>query len=80
LLVEQIRPLVMEIMPASRASAPLGADDSLADAGMDSLRMMMLISALQGRFDIVVEEEDLLDENFASLVALASFVDSKGRA
>lgn len=79
-LVEEIRSLVKEILPAGRAAGDLGVDDPLAGAGMDSMRMMMLISGLQRQFDIVVEEEDLLDENFRSLGALASFVEAKGAA
>lgn len=79
-LVERIRPLIVAIMPQRRVAAPLGADDPLAAHGMDSMRLMMLISALQREFGILVEEDDLLDENFASLAALATFVAAKGGA
>jgi acyl carrier protein len=80
LLVERIRPMIMAIMPHGRAAAPLAADDLLASHGMDSMRLMMLITALQREFGVRVEEEDLVEDNFASLGAVAAFVAAKGGA
>lgn len=79
-LVERIRPMVAQVLPRTRSTIHLGRDDFLAAHGMDSLRLMMLISALQREFSILVLEDDLLDENFASIGALAAFVAAKGGA
>jgi acyl carrier protein len=78
--VDRIRVLVMDILPRTGMRAALGDSDVLAAAGIDSMRLMMLISALQLNFAITVEEEDLRDENFASVEALARFVTAKGGA
>jgi len=80
LLVDRLREILAEIMPRTGIASRLGPDDSLRAAGMDSMRMVMLISALQEQFNVIVEEEDLRDDNFASLSALASFVAAKIRS
>jgi methoxymalonate biosynthesis acyl carrier protein len=72
--------MVLEILPRSRVPGDLRDDDPLAAIGMDSMHLMMLISSLQRQFGITVDDEDLLEENFASLAAMASLVMRKGGA
>lgn len=44
---------------------------------LDSLMVVELATALEDRFDIVVEDEDISGETFETLGSLAAFVDQK---
>jgi len=53
----------------------LSNDDSLLEKGIiDSVRMLELISFLEEKFQIRVEDEDLYPENFDSLTAIEDYV------
>jgi acyl carrier protein len=50
-------------------------DDSLLDAGaLDSTGVVELVSFLEERFDIVIQDQDLVPENLDSISAIARFV------
>jgi acyl carrier protein len=76
-LAERLRAILAEVLPRAGTADRLELDDSLRAAGLDSMRMVMLISLLQEEFGFTVEEDDLREENFASVRALAAFIESK---
>ena len=56
----------------------LAEEDSLLDAGLiDSVSMIELISHLEKEFEIRVDEDDMIPENFDSISAISRYVDSK---
>jgi acyl carrier protein len=55
---------------------PAGSDP-LAAGLLDSLAIEQLIAFIEERFDIVFDDEDLVEERFASLDAVAELVDLK---
>jgi acyl carrier protein len=79
-LLDRLRAVLAEVLPRTGIVNRLNLDDPLRGAGMDSMRMVMLISLLQEEFGFVVDEDDLREENFASLRALAAFVERKTAA
>lgn len=59
-------------------SSSLGADDSLLEEGIiDSVGIQDLVTFLEGKFGITVEEDDLMPDNFDSLNAIAEYVNGK---
>jgi len=53
----------------------LGDDDRFFDDHViDSLQLMELVDAFQGRFGIDVSGEDLSPENFGSIAGMAKFL------
>jgi len=53
-------------------------DDSLLMSGViDSVRMVDLIEYLEEAFNIAIEEEEMMPDNFDSVNAIASFVQVK---
>jgi acyl carrier protein len=44
---------------------------------LDSLAILELVSALEDRFDIVIDDEDFNGEVFETIGTLSAFVDSK---
>jgi acyl carrier protein len=56
----------------------LADDTQLIEAGIvDSLGIMKLLQFIEESFAIRIGDNDLRPENFASLAAIASFVDAK---
>lgn len=60
------------------ATSEFSDDESLLEAGIiDSFSMVDLISQLEKTYDIKIDEDDMMPENFDSVNAIAEFVQSK---
>ncbi|HEY7603518.1 MAG TPA: phosphopantetheine-binding protein [Gaiellaceae bacterium] len=76
----QIQEFVATEVAADEA-AVVGRDDDLLDSGLlDSTAITMLVSFIEDRFDVEVEDEELVPENFRSIAAVSAFVASKAGA
>lgn len=53
----------------------LGKAQLISDGILDSLDIMNLIMALEGEFDIEVDPEDVLSENFESVEAIIALIE-----
>jgi acyl carrier protein len=55
-----------------------GSETSLLQSGLiDSLGMMELVAFLEQTFEVHIEDEDLVPENFETISAIARLVESK---
>jgi len=62
-------------------SGEVADDYALIENGMlTSLQTVELVMFMEERFDIVVEDEELDEENFGSIDAIAGLVESKAAA
>jgi acyl carrier protein len=57
------------------ADAPLGAEDNLGEAGLDSMASIDLLLDLEERFDITIQYDLLTENPFASLSEFAKLID-----
>ncbi len=57
------------------ADAPLGAEDKLSEAGLDSMASIDLLLDLGERFDITIQDDLLTENAFASLSEFAKLID-----
>lgn len=58
-----------------QAVLPLSNDTSLLKGGiLDSLSLLRLVVFLQDRFQVTVDETDLLPENFESVDAICAYL------
>ena len=74
---EKIREFLKSQQPADEA-VEFSDADSLLEAGViDSMTMVDLIAFLEQEYGIAVAEDDMVPENFDSLDAIASYVESK---
>ena len=76
--IGEVRTVVIEtlhsrIAPTPTPSTPLL--DSLPE--LDSMAVLELILALEERFDITIEDDDITAEMFETLGSLATFVDER---
>ena len=72
---------IREYLAANRATDSAGEfsdDESLLEAGViDSMSMVDLITHLEKSYGIVVDEDDMIPENFDSLTAIVDYVTRK---
>lgn len=74
---EQIRDLIRREVAADPA-AVLDADTPLIAEGIiDSLGIIQLVKALEEHFSIIIEVEDVVEDNFATIRAVDALVTSK---
>ncbi|NNJ24991.1 acyl carrier protein [Alienimonas chondri] len=74
---DAIRAFVREQFPLA-AQRDLSDDASLLDSGaVDSLGVLDLVGFLESRFEVHVEDEEVVGEHFESVAAMARFVESK---
>jgi acyl carrier protein len=64
--------LLRDVLRGDRGELPL--DAPLLSGRLDSLGLVQLMEFLEDRFDLTVANDDVVDENFGSLRALAAFV------
>ncbi|ACY13669.1 phosphopantetheine-binding protein [Haliangium ochraceum] len=70
---EQLEDQVRALLPAAMRDA--GPRQRLRELGIDSMEMMVLLDAVEERFDIELEDEDLDDANFSDLASLTALVE-----
>ncbi len=75
----EVAEVLVETLGIQDRAATLDASTPLFGAmpELDSLAVLELVSALEDRFGIVVEDEEFGGEIFETLGSLASFVDGK---
>ena len=76
-MLDQIRNYLLS-HAADADITEIADDESLLEAGViDSAGMVDLIAFLEGTFGIAVDEDDMIPENFDSLVAITAYVSEK---
>lgn len=75
----EVASMVDEVLGLGGRSAGFSPETHLLGAipELDSMAVVSLITALEDRFDIVVDDDDIDGATFATVRSLADFVDSK---
>ena len=74
---DRIKAFIVGHFPAARGRS-LGNDERLLENGLlDSLGVLDLVAYLEGEFQMVVSDDELLPEHFESIDRLTRFVDLK---
>ena len=64
--------VVSEILRAHEA--PLTADESLTDRGLDSLGMVELLDTIENRYTVRIPPAEITPENFATVSAIQELI------
>lgn len=76
-----VREFVSENFLFGRSDVSLEGDDSLLEEGLiDSTGVLELVMFIEDRFDVTVDDEDLVPDNLDSINRLISFIESKVEA
>ena len=70
-LLRLVERILAEEPPTGR---DLPRDRSLTDLGMTSIKMVELMLALEGEFDIAIPESEITPENFFSIASIEGLV------
>ena len=73
-----IREFVTENFLFGRTNVSLDGDDSLLEEGLiDSTGVLELVTFIEDRFDVTVEDEELVPDNLDSINRLITFIGAK---
>ncbi len=74
-IIERARAYVLENFLYARTDVQLTGTDPLLERGIiDSMGVLELISFIQDEFGIKVGDDDITEENFGTLAAIARYV------
>jgi acyl carrier protein len=77
--VDAVKDVLIETLELSQTPADLTRDTALFGAlpELDSFGVVQLVVALEGRFDIVIDDEEFGADLFETVGSLTDFVDAK---
>ena len=71
-----MREEILEILNEIRPEADYASSENFVDDGLlDSLEMMNLLDALEAQFDIYIDGQDIIPENFMSVEAIEGLIE-----
>ena len=71
---ERLIRLVRELLGQSAALRPVPVDARLTDLGLNSLKMVNLMLAIEGEFNLTIPQTDITPENFLSVASIEAMV------
>lgn len=80
--LDDIKIILTDVLSLGEGGRQLQADSPLLGAlpELDSMAVISLIAALEERFDIAIDDDDISASTFATLGSLADFVAAKRAA
>jgi acyl carrier protein len=74
-LQDQIRKIIVECLELQLEASEIASDASLTqDLGLDSSALLELVTGLEESFGFEVDVDDVTEENFRSVAAIARYV------
>lgn len=75
---ETVERFIIDELLVGDSQTKLDPDQSLVSSGViDSLAILRLISFLEEKFGIVVEDDEVVPENFETINVIKAFVEAK---
>ena len=74
---QAIRKFIYDKFPLAKSRKLQDSSQLLEEGVLDSLGVLELVNFLQDEHGIPIEDEELVPENFASIDAIAAFVEAK---
>jgi acyl carrier protein len=66
--------LVTQILGNAEAARGLSDEGSLSEMGMSSIKMVNLMLAVEGEFDLMIPQQDITPENFRSIASIEALL------
>ena len=77
LIRQLIRKFIVEHFPSSLRHSLTDTDPLLESGVIDSLGVLDLVTFLETKFIVTVDDEELIPENFQNIARIAAFIESK---
>lgn len=74
---QKVRQFIEDRSPAVRQGNLLDTDSLLDNNIIDSMGFLDLVTFVESEFEIVVEDDELLTDNFESIESISEFVNAK---
>ena len=75
---EIIKSFIIKDILTDATKTNIGYEDSLIEAGViDSLGIMKMLAFLSDKFQLTVEDEDVIPENFETINAISTYIEKK---
>ena len=75
---EIIKNFIIRDIVTDAQKVNLSYEDSLIEAGViDSLGIMKMLAFLGDEFQVTIEDEDVIPENFETINAISSYIEKK---
>jgi acyl carrier protein len=71
---EKLQGVLRSHLPEATQDGPLAPDSTLVDLGIDSLRLVEFIIALEDSFQIAIPDEEMLANNFNTVGTVSTLV------
>lgn len=77
--LDEVKNLLADVLGLGAAAQSLGADSPLLGAipELDSMAVVSLIAAIEERFGILIDDDDISASTFETVGSLAGFVEQK---
>ena len=73
-LRDRLLRLVAQILGKPDAAAALPPEARLSELGMSSIKMVNLMLAVEGEFDLTIPQQDITPENFRSIASIETLL------
>ena len=71
---ERLALLVAQILARPEAAHSLPVDGSLSELGMSSIKMVNLMLAVEGEFDLTIPQHEITPGNFRSIASIEAML------
>ena len=72
---ERLLGLIRQILGNPAATRPLAVDARLADLGISSIKMVILMLAIEAEFNLTIPPGEITPESFASIASVEAMVE-----
>ncbi|NUM46871.1 MAG: acyl carrier protein [Anaerolineales bacterium] len=73
-----VEKFILEDLLSGSRSTKIGLDESLVSSGiLDSLALLRMISFLEEKFGVTVNDDEVVPENFETINVIKSFVEAR---
>ena len=72
-IIDQLSSFIVSMFP-DLSEKKIVAADRLIESGIDSLGMLVLIEYIENTYRIRISNEDVIEENFGTMEAIAEYI------
>lgn len=72
---ERLIAIVRQILGPAATASPMPIDARFSELGLNSIKMVSLMLAIEMEFDLAIPQEDITPENFASIATVETMIE-----